>query len=154
MIFIEVDENFRDLIPDDLLRETAIKALQLDQLEDLPSLSVKITGDQDIQELNAAYRGMDRATDVLSFEANYYDPDLESYYLGDVVISFPRAAAQAEKGGHPVDSELQLLVIHGVLHLMGYDHGSAQEKETMWLKQQQALKELGLKINIEDEGQY
>ena len=151
MIFIEVDGKFRDLIPDELLREAALKALQLEHLEEIPSLSVKITGDQEIQELNSAYRGVDKTTDVLSFEADYYDPDLESRYLGDVVISHPRATAQAEKGGHLVESELQLLVIHGVLHLLGYDHGSAQDKESMWLKQEQALDELGLEIKIEDE---
>ena len=151
MIFIEVDEKFRDLIPGDILREAALMALQLEHLEEFPSLSVKITGDQEIQELNSAYRDIDKTTDVLSFEADYYDPDLESRYLGDVVISYHRAAAQAEKRGHPVDSELQLLVIHGVLHLLGYDHGSAQDKESMWLKQDQALDELGLEIKVEDE---
>lgn len=154
MIFIEADETFRDLIPDDLLREAALKALQLDRLEELPSISVKITDDQTIQELNANYRGIDNSTDVLSFEADYYDPDLESIYLGDVVISYPYAAAQAEKRGHPIDSELQLLVIHGVLHLMGYDHGLERDKEVMWLKQEMVLKELGLKIKVEDEGEY
>ena len=151
MIFIEVDGNFRDLIPDELLREAALKALQLEHLEELPSLSVKITDDQEIQELNSTYRGLDKTTDVLSFEADYYDPDLESRYLGDVVISHPRAAAQAEKRGHLVESELQLLVIHGVLHLLGYDHGSPQDKKSMWMKQEQALVELGLDIKVEDE---
>lgn len=151
MILIEVEEKYRDLISGELLREAAQKALQIDPLEELPSLSIKITGDQEIRRLNAAYRGFDEVTDVLSFEADYYDPDLESRYLGDVVISYPQAAGQAEKRGHPVLSELQLLVIHGILHLLGYDHGSVEERSTMWTIQEQALKALGLDIKVEDE---
>ena len=151
MIFIEVEDKFRDLISGELLREAAHQALQIDPLEELPSLSIKITGDQEIRHLNSVYRGIDKATDVLSFEADYYDPDLESRYLGDVVISYPQAVGQAEKRGHPVVSELQLLVIHGVLHLLGYDHGSAEERSTMWRIQEQALDALGLDIRVEDE---
>lgn len=152
MIFIEVDEIFQDLVPSELLREAAQKTLQLDHLEELPSLSIKITGEQEIQDLNSAYRGIDKATDVLSFEADFFDPDLGSHYLGDVVISFPQAASQAKKRGHPTQSELQLLVIHGVLHLLGYDHGSAGEKKSMWIVQKQVLQALGLDIEVESEG--
>lgn len=151
MIFIEVDESFHTLISDEILQNAAQKALQLSQLEDMPSLSIKITGNQEIQELNTSYRGIEKVTDVLSFEADYFDPDLETRYLGDVVISYTQAADQAKKRGHPVVSELQLLVIHGVLHLSGYDHGSAQDREVMWKVQKQALDELGLDIQIEDE---
>lgn len=151
MIYIEIDERYGDLISADLLQAAAQKTLQLDQFEELPSLSIKVTGDQEIRELNSAYRGIDKTTDVLSFEADYYDPDLESRYLGDVVISFPQAAGQAQKSGHPVESELQLLIIHGVLHLLGYDHGSEEEKETMWKVQDQTLNALGLDIVVEDD---
>jgi probable rRNA maturation factor len=151
VIYIEIDERYGDLISADLLQAAAQKTLQLDQFEELPSLSIKVTGDQEIRELNSAYRGIDKTTDVLSFEAEYYDPDLESRYLGDVVISFPQAAGQAQKSGHPVESELQLLIIHGVLHLLGYDHGSEEEKETMWKVQDQTLNALGLDIVVEDD---
>jgi probable rRNA maturation factor len=150
VIFVEVNGEYRDLIPDEILKEAAQKALQIDCLEDMPSLSIKITGDQVMQDLNASYRGIDKTTDVLSFQADYFDPDLGSRYLGDVVISYPQAAEQAEKRAHPVSSELQLLVIHGVLHLLGYDHGTAQEKESMWKVQKQALDALGLDIMVED----
>ena len=151
MIFLELDENYRDLVPDEILQEAALKALQLDYPEDFPSLTIKITDDQEIQDLNATYRSMDKVTDVLSFEADYMDPDLGSRYLGDVVISYPQAADQAEKQGHAIESELQLLAIHGVLHLMGYDHGSMEEKELMWSKQKQILDQLGLEITVLDE---
>ena len=151
MIFITINEKFGEQIPGEKLQEAAQKTLQQARLEDMPSLSIKITGDQEIRELNSSYRGIDKATDVLSFEADYYDPDLESRYLGDIVISYPRAEEQAEKRGHPVKSELQLLVIHGVLHLLGYDHSSIEQKAEMWEIQSQILQALDLDILIEDE---
>lgn len=151
MIFLTINEKFGEYIPGEKLQEAAQKTLQQARLEDVPSLSIKITGDQEIRELNSSYRGIDKATDVLSFEADYYDPDLESRYLGDIVISYPRAEEQAEKRGHPVKSELQLLVIHGVLHLLGYDHSSIEQKAEMWEIQSQILQALDLDILIEDE---
>lgn len=151
MIFTEIDEKYRDLFPGEILEQAARLVLQLDFQEEIPSLTIKITGDQEILELNTTYRGIQKATDVLSFEADYIDPDLGSRYLGDVVISYPQAAEQAERGGHPVEAELQLLTVHGLLHLMGYDHGAKKEKELMWSKQKQALDQLGLEINLENE---
>lgn len=151
MIFIDVGEEFRDLIPDELLIRAAETTLKQAQPDQLSSLSIKITGNLEIQELNSAYRGLEKVTDVLSFTADYHDPDLDTHYLGDVVISYPQAAGQAQKRGHPAESELQLLVIHGVLHLLGYDHGSAEDKRSMWSIQGQALKALELNIVVEDE---
>jgi probable rRNA maturation factor len=151
VIFIELDEMYRELIPSEILQQAARVTLELDQQEELPSLSIKITGDREILELNTTYRGIEKVTDVLSFESDYFDPDLDSRYLGDVVISYPQAANQAENRSHPVESELQLLVIHGVLHLLGYNHGSSGEKELMWSKQKEALDQLGLDIIVEDE---
>lgn len=150
MIFLEVAQEFQTLISDELLIEAAEIALLQAQQDKTSSLSIKITSDQEIQELNSSYRGLDKATDVLSFPADYYDPDLQTHYWGDVVISYTQAAGQAESRGHPAISELQLLVIHGVLHLLGYDHGTAEEKRSMWTLQKQALEALGLDIAVED----
>ena len=110
MIFIEVDEQFGDSVSRDLLQEAAQETLQKEHLENQISLSIKITGEHEIQELNSAYRGIDKTTDVLSFEADFFDPDLESRYLGDVVVSYPQAALQAQRRGHSTQAELQLLV--------------------------------------------
>ena len=151
MIFFSVAEEYRDLIPEKVLIQAAETTLLQLQLEQLPSLTIKITGNEEIRVLNSAYRGVDKATDVLSFSADYYDPDLETHYSGDIVISYPQAAEQADKRGHSVISELQLLVIHGVLHLLGYDHGTAVEKRSMWSLQQQVLDALGLDILVEDD---
>jgi len=152
VIFIEVEEDFQDFFSESILENAARMALEGAQLDKLPSLSIKICGDQEIQQLNAVYRGMDNVTDVLSFTADYYDPDLETRYLGDVVISFPRAVEQAKKRGHPAEAELQLLTVHGVLHLLGYDHSTAVEKEAMWDIQDRILLALDLDIQVEDEG--
>jgi probable rRNA maturation factor len=72
------------------------------------------------------------------------DPETSVPYLGDVVISVPRAAAQAREAGHSLEAEAQLLVIHGVLHLLGHDHAEAQEKDRMWAAQAEILERLGL----------
>ena len=106
-------------------------------------ITIILTDDAQIHELNKQYRGIDAPTDVLSFPSGDTDPDSNRLYLGDVVISYPRAQAQAEAGGHPVEAELQLLVVHGVLHLSGYDHVEEQGKSGMSSAQAEILVLLG-----------
>ena len=107
-------------------------------------LTIVITGDAQIQQLNRDYREIDAPTDVLSFPASYIDPETSERYLGDILISYPQAASQATTAGHPVSDEIQLLVIHGVLHLLGYDHLEAPDQERMWEIQAEILIGLGL----------
>jgi probable rRNA maturation factor len=107
-------------------------------------LSVVLTDDARLHQLNSDYLGVDAPTDVLSFPASETDPDSGSAYLGDVLISTPRAAAQAESAGHPFEAEVQLLVVHGVLHLLGYDHAKPGDKSQMWGEQATVLQSLGL----------
>jgi probable rRNA maturation factor len=109
-------------------------------------ITIILTDDAQIHELNKQYRGIDAPTDVLSFPSGDTDPDSNRLYLGDVVISYPRAQAQAEAGGHPVEAELQLLVVHGVLHLSGYDHVEEQGKSGMIAAQADILVLLGCDI--------
>lgn len=109
--------------------------------------SIVLTDDKQLQALNLQYLEIDAPTDVLSFSSGEMDPDTEVVYLGDVIISLDRAAAQAAAGGHSVQDELSLLVVHGMLHLLGHDHGEAQEKEAMWASQARILGELGCKIS-------
>lgn len=113
-------------------------------------LTVIVTDDARVRELNRVYRRVDAPTDVLAFaEAGGTDgfvaPQGESRYLGDVVISYARAMEQAAIYGHPVDEELSLLVVHGVLHLMGLDHEQAGDKRKMWGLQNAALVQLGIR---------
>lgn len=150
MIAIVVQDPFQDNISEQVLCLAAEAALQISGENDSPSLSIRITDDAEMQDLNLRFRGIDKITDVLSFDGDFIDPDLESRYLGDVVISYPRAEDQANSRGHTTAEELQLLVIHGVLHLLGYDHGTETEKKKMWSLQGKVLEKIGITIQIED----
>jgi probable rRNA maturation factor len=115
-------------------------------------LSVILTDDARLHELNLNYLGIDAPTDVLSFPASETDPETGARYIGDILISLPRAEAQAQAAGHPLEWEVQLLVVHGVLHLLGHDHAEAEEKARMWKAQAEILEHLGLgQIQIREE---
>ncbi len=116
--------------------------------EDVPGqATLVITDDQGIRELNRDFLGRDAPTDVLAFSAQeeagafVVAPEMGSY-LGDVIVSYPRAVTQAEEHGHPVEDELHLLVVHGILHLLGYDHADDEEKAIMWARQEEILRGL------------
>ena len=79
--------------------------------------------------LNKIYRGIDETTDVLSFNNEYVDLDSGVEYLGDIFISYPKTKEQAEIEGHRADQELELLIVHGFLHLLGYDHDEKSKKK-------------------------
>lgn len=115
-------------------------------VSDGAALTVLLTDDDYLRQLNVQYRGEDRATDVLSFPAGDPIPGSEDLleYLGDIAISVQTAESQAAAKGHDATAELQLLVIHGVLHLVGYDHLDDEEKASMWATQAAILGRLGL----------
>lgn len=83
------------------------------------SVNVVVSDDRELRALNRRYRGKDRATDVLSFPSI---PSLDGHFAGDVVVSAETAARNARALGHPVAAELKVLILHGMLHLAGYDH--------------------------------
>ena len=86
------------------------------------AMGVGLVGDRTMRALNRRHRAKDATTDVLSFPAGPA-PDPEGLrHLGDVLISVPQAARQARAAGHPLDRELRVLLLHGYLHLLGYDH--------------------------------
>lgn len=109
-------------------------------------VTIVITDDDQLHQLNRNFLGIDAPTDVLSFPAEEIDPDSGEEYLGDILISYPRAVAQADSSNHAVQDELQLLVVHGVLHLLGYDH-IEEKKEVMWAIQSEILASLGCSTN-------
>jgi probable rRNA maturation factor len=150
MIVIVVQDPFQAKISEQVLCTAAEAVLQISGVSDSPSLSIRITDDAEMQDLNLRFRGLDTTTDVLSFGEDFTDPDLESRYMGDVVISYPQAENQANNRGHAAAEELQLLVIHGVLHLLGYDHGTETEKKDMWSIQGKVLDKIGISILVED----
>lgn len=107
-------------------------------------LTVLLTGDDEVRTLNRVHRGIDEPTDVLSFPSATEGFPMAAEgarYLGDIAVSVPRAQAQAADAGHSLNSELQLLVVHGVLHLLGYDHGTEEERASMWARQDAILRE-------------
>lgn len=114
-------------------------------------VDITLVDDESIRELNREYRGKDAPTDVLSFslledggEEPYIVGDPAFNLLGDVVISVETAARQAEEYGHSLERELGFLTAHGVLHLLGYDHGTPEEEERMQQKAESVLASLGL----------
>ena len=113
----------------------AAEVLRQEEVAEQTELSLLITDDEAIRELNRRFRGVDAPTDVLAFgaetEEHFVSAPESPPYLGDVVISYQRALAQAEELGHTVAKELKLLVIHGILHLLGYDHQEEADARKM-----------------------
>jgi probable rRNA maturation factor len=103
-------------------------------------LSVAVVSDRRMRSLNRQFRGKDRVTDVLSFPAETRG------FLGDVVIAGGVATAQARASGHPVQTELRVLALHGLLHLLGYDHES--DSGTMARVEARLRKKAGLKEGL------
>ncbi len=133
-----------------LVRRAARAALaQGCRLPTQVALTIRLTDDAELRALNRQYRATDAPTDVLSFGGEGYRDGQPSdacdapAYLGDIAISMERCAAQAERYGHPLEDELALLVIHGVLHLLGYDHHTPARRRRMWQAQDRAFALLG-----------
>jgi probable rRNA maturation factor len=148
MIHIESDFSF----PEELLERAVQAALEHEAESQDAELSIVLTDNEHLQELNLNYLGIDAPTDVLSFPASETDPESGARYIGDILISIPHAQAQADAAGHPLEAEVQLLVVHGVLHLLGHDHAEPEEKARMWKAQSEILDSLGLgHIQIREE---
>ena len=112
-------------------------------------VSVTLTDDAHIHVLNRDYRGVDRPTDVLSFAlAESEEPEVigadTGEVLGDLVISLERVEAQAKEYGHTQLRELSFLAVHGMLHLLGYDHIEETERQEMEAEQRHVMEELGI----------
>ncbi len=111
-----------------------------------------ITDDESIRKFNRRYRGIDKPTDVLSFAlaeepgggavVDFPPAPGPSCRFGDIIISYPRAAAQAAELGHSIEDELTLLLVHGTLHLLGYDHQTANEAKKMAQREKAIIRAL------------
>jgi len=149
VINVEVNLTLQSDLAPDLLERAALAVLAHHSADG--DLTIILTDDAQLRELNRDYLGIDAPTDVLSFPASEMDPETARRYLGDILISVPRAAGQAQTAGHALEAEAQLLVVHGTLHLLGYDHAEAEEKAQMWKAQAEVLERLGLsKIEIQE----
>ena len=148
MINIEIVEPAPPQLDTDLLIRAAQETLRLTSAVIEADLTILLAGDEQLQDYNRQFLGIDAPTDVLSFPSEVIDPETQTRYLGDIAISIPRAQSQASAGGHALQAEVQLLVVHGVLHLLGYDHLTDPEKERMWALQAQILTHLGCLLKM------
>lgn len=155
-IDIAIQDPFKESVPRSWLRGVAAGAVKKLGLEEPCQLSLVITDDDTVRGLNRDYRGLDETTDVLSFSTTHEGhwqgegtpaeptgadgfvyPDDEPRPIGEVIISYPQVVRQAKDGD--VRRELSLLVVHGILHLVGYDHAGSDEEAVMWAKQEEVL---------------
>ncbi len=136
---------------EELVKKTVETALAVEGQPPEAEVSVALVDDGYIQELNRVYRAQDRSTDVLSFamqEEGEGEPVIEGQedelILGDIVISLETAARQAVEYNHSFQRELAFLTVHGVMHLLGYDHGTEEETAVMRSREEAVLEKLGL----------
>jgi len=138
-----------------LVMSAAVAGLDSEQFDGPDHITVMITGDERIRELNRDFKGEDAVTDVMSFNVEFDEDDsgdewpdvgdsdeVESNRLGDIAISLPQVARQAAENGKSADRELAMLTIHGVLHLLGYDHAEIEEEKIMFGKTDVVLAKL------------
>jgi probable rRNA maturation factor len=145
-----------------IIREIILASLDYEECPYEAEVSVILTDNEGIREINRDYRQIDAPTDVLSFPMvdfekesdfshvedaaeDYFDPETGELVLGDIIISVEKVIEQAEKYGHSQERELAFLVAHSMLHLCGYDHMEDAEREIMEQKQREILTEKGEK---------
>ena len=126
---VEVFKAVRAAAPPAFIRQVLTRAATLPEiaarLRDGPSsVAVRLTTDLELKRLNRSYAGDDHATDVLSFAG-------AADHIGDIAISWPAVVRQSAEHGHPQTTELALLCVHGLLHLLGWDHASARQRKEM-----------------------
>ena len=164
-IRIQILPPFRQRISPRWLRHVIRLALESDSnmTPTDEEVGLLVTDDQTIQELNYNYRGLDEITDVLAFSPvhhGHYEgdadfsqmdlvpfPDHESQDAGEVIVCYPQAERQAVEAGHSLHRELATLIIHGVLHLKGYDHVEPQEERAMSELQDGALSRISARCD-------
>jgi len=137
---IRIEKPFLRFVNKSLMRRAAEVALNCAGISSHVEMGLVIAGDDTVHELNRTYRDVDRTTDVIAFAFSQQTPaDIEPFvmppdavtHLGEVIISYPQAKKQAEEQRHSIERELALLVVHGVLHLLGYDHELPKDRKRM-----------------------
>jgi probable rRNA maturation factor len=134
-IDIQVDERFADEVNPTLIERAVAAVLAAEAVAGAVELSLLVTDDDELHRLNRDFRGVDAPTDVLSFgdeeeadsQSGFVRPPNAPRYLGDLAISYQRVMAQASEYGHSNERELAFLTVHGLLHLLGYDHERGPE---------------------------
>lgn len=129
------------------IRRAAEEVLRQEGMEEACELSVLLTDDGGIHEINREFRQVDKPTDVLSFPMGDMDPRTGRLLLGDMVLNVDRARTQGEEFGHGADHELLYLTVHSVLHLLGYDHVDEGE-----MKREMRAREKAVMAVLEPQG--
>ena len=142
-IEIRVHRKFSSRVQRARLARIAQKTLRADAARADVSLTLYITSDAEIRKLNRQFHATDTPTDVLSFPSSpLYPPDIggqQGGYLGDIIISYERARVQARAARWRIADELDLLAVHGILHLLGYDDLAPRARAKMWKRQAEIL---------------
>lgn len=147
MNYIEVINKYEKEIPElNVMYEFILFSVDKLKLKNV-MFNVIIINDEEIHELNKNYRGIDRATDVITFalEDAKDNISLSVRMLGDIYISFDKVISQAKEYGHNTKREICFLAVHGLLHLLGYDHIEKKDEEKMFGLQKELLEEYGIK---------
>lgn len=142
-IFNETQEKVENL---EILEPLLTYALEVENVDNL-EFNVIIINNEEIHKINKEYRGIDRPTDVISFALeDYKDIKYENDYrvLGDIYISIDKVKEQAKEYGHSEKRELAFLAVHGILHLLGYDHMEKEDEKVMFSKQELILDGYGI----------
>jgi probable rRNA maturation factor len=151
-INISVEQKLKVSLEESWLRNIALKALEAEGIVSPTEMGLVVTDNETVQQLNRNYRDLDEPTDVLAFhmplykgqesELPFVSPPDGVHHLGEVVISYPKAVQQTQERGHNIEQELALLIIHGVLHLLGYDHEQPEERQRMRAKEKAIMRKL------------
>lgn len=144
---VEVFNTYKEEVEySTLVQEIVEFVLKKEKIEN-PILNIIFTDNKKIHEINKEYRNIDRETDVISFALEDEDTLVnasEYRVLGDIYISVDKAKSQALEYGHSLKREICFLAVHGVYHLLGYDHQNKEEEKVMFQKQEEALDEFGI----------
>jgi probable rRNA maturation factor len=146
-IEILVEKECRGLVDEDWVRKIAQTVLKAEGVASPYEVSLVVTDPETVQRLNRDYRGIDEPTDVLAFymlpqkegDDSFALPPDGVTRLGEVIISYPQAVEQAREQSHSTERELALLIIHGMLHLLGYDHEEPDEEAEMRIREKELL---------------
>jgi len=151
-INISVEQTLKVSLKESWLQRIAVRTLEAEGIVSPAEMGLVITNSKIIQKLNRTYRGEDKPTDVLAFhmipgtsqesKLRFVGPPDGVRHLGEVVISYPQTVRQAQEQGHGVAQELALLIVHGVLHLLGYDHELPEEEQQMKTRENEILERL------------
>jgi len=146
-IGIHIEKKFQSHVDEEWARKIARQTLKAEDVSPHYEMSLVFTDSETVQRLNRDYRGVDEPTDVLAFymlpqqeaDSDFVSPPDDITHLGEVIISYPKAVEQAKEQGHSTEQELTLLIIHGILHLLGYDHEKPEEEAKMKAREKELL---------------